>query len=241
MLQVCLNGARRPFEGVPVTAARLAAQAAAAVAASAHGIHVHPRADGGAETLDGDLHRLVLAAIREAAPGVPVGVSTHEAIEPEPVARLAAVRRWPGPADGGPDHASVNWHEDGAVEVAQALHENGIGIEAGLFTPLAAAALAESRWPQRVLRVLVEAIPGTTPGAEGLWAAERIIAALGPVPCPLLVHGEEQWTWPVLRWAQRQGHDTRIGLEDTLLDEHGLRVTDNASLVTQALAGGATT
>ena len=53
MLQVCLNGARRPFEGVPVTPAQLAEQAAAAVAAGAESVHVHPRADGGAETLDG--------------------------------------------------------------------------------------------------------------------------------------------------------------------------------------------
>lgn len=236
MLQVCLNGARRPFEGVPVTPAQLAEQAAAAVAAGAESVHVHPRADGGAETLDGALHRLVLAAIREAVPGVPVGVSTHEGIELDPAARTTAVRRWVGPGDGGPDVASVNWHEDGALGVAAALHAGGIGIEAGLFTPRAAAVLAAGPWPPGVVRVLVETIPGTTPGAEGPWAADRILSALGPVPVPVLVHGEERWTWPVLRWARRRGHDTRIGLEDTLLDERGLRTSDNAVLVRQALA-----
>lgn len=32
-----------------------------------------------------------------------------------------------------PDFASVNWHEDGADEVAAALLEIGVGVEAGLW------------------------------------------------------------------------------------------------------------
>ena len=38
----------------------------------------------------------------------------------------------------------------------------------------------------------------------------------------------------MLRWAQAHGYDSRIGLEDTLIDEHGLRVFHNASLVEAA-------
>jgi uncharacterized protein (DUF849 family) len=53
----------------------------------------------------------------------------------------------------------------------------------------------------------------------------------------LLVHGEDQWAWPVLRWAQQQGYDTRIGLEDTLFDEAGLRARGNAALVREAITG----
>jgi uncharacterized protein (DUF849 family) len=55
------------------------------------------------------------------------------------------------------------------------------------------------------------------------------------VATPVLVHGEGAWTWPVLRWAQRRGYDARIGLEDTLVDEHGRRAGDNAALVRAAL------
>jgi len=111
-----------------------------------------------------------------------------------------------------------------------------IGVEAGLRTPSAAAAFVATWWPRRVVSVLVEAMPGHSPGAEGPWSAERILAALGPQPGPALVHGEDRWTWPVLRWAQRHGHDTRIGLEDTLHDELGRRVETNAELVREALS-----
>ncbi|MEP6632078.1 MAG: 3-keto-5-aminohexanoate cleavage protein [Lapillicoccus sp.] len=237
VLKVCVNGARRRHDRVPTTPVEVAASAAGAVAAGAEAVHVHPRDDDGVQTLDADLVSRTVAAVRAAVPGVPVGVSTHAGIVPDPVRRLALVAAWPAPHDGGPDFASVNWHETGATELARALRTRLIGVEAGLWTPSAAAAFVGTRWPWQVLRVLVEAIPGHSPGAEGPWSAGRILAALGQQPAPVLVHGEEHWTWPVLRWAQRQGYDTRIGLEDTLHDEQGRRVEANADLVRPALEG----
>ncbi len=237
MLKVCLNGNRPSHERVPVTPVQVAEAALAAVDAGASAIHVHPRGDLGRESLDAQLILVSLAAIRELVPGVPVGVSTHAGICPDPAERLALVRRWPGPDDGGPDFVSVNWHESGAVELAGTLRARGIGVEAGLFTPTAASEFIATRWAWQVERVLVETIPGHTPGSSGVWAVERILTALGRQPAPVLVHGQERWTWPVLRWAQEHGYDTRIGLEDTLLDEVGLRVRTNAELVTAAFAG----
>lgn len=237
MLKVCLNGSRPRWERVPVTVTEIASEARASVAAGADAIHVHPRAAGGAETLDVDLVLATLAAIREATPGTPVGVSTHDGIVPpsgDPADRLAAIRRWVGPDEGGPDFASVNWHEEGAADVAGTLLARGIGVEAGIFTPTSASRFIGTHWPAQVLRVLVEAIPQVTPGADGVWAAERVITALGRQHAPVLVHGEDRWAWPVLRWAQLHGHDTRIGLEDTLVDEGGLRVFHNAGLVAAA-------
>ena len=81
----------------------------------------------------------------------------------------------------------------------------------------------------------VEVIPGRTPGSDGHWAAERILAALGMSPVPVLVHGEQQWAWPVLRWAQAAGYDVRIGLEDTRFHLDGREARDNADLVEAAL------
>ncbi len=236
MLKVCLNGARPVRDRVPVTPAQLGEAARACVEAGASAVHAHPRGDLGRESLDGDLVRVTVAAIRAAAPHVPVGVSTHAGICPDPRERLALVRAWPSPEDGGPDFASVNWHEPGAVDVARALRSRGIGVEAGIWTPTAAARLIGTQWPWQVERVLVEAIPGLTPGSDGVWAVERILTALGRQPAPVLVHGEERWAWPVLRWAQQHGYATRIGLEDTLVDEEGLRVRSNAELVRAALA-----
>lgn len=236
MLTACLNGARPARERVPVTPAQLAVAARDAVRAGAGAIHVHPRGDLGRESLDADLVAGTAHAIRDLVPGVPVGVSTHAGICTDPKVRLSEVRRWYGPENGGPDAASVNWHEEGAVELARVLRTRGIGVEAGIFTPAAASAFIASRWPWQVQRVLVEAIPGHSPGSYGQWAVERILAALGPVPAPVLVHGEDRWAWPVLRWAQAHGHDMRIGLEDTLHDESGRRVESNAELVRAALA-----
>lgn len=236
MLKACLNGDRPARERVPVTPAALAIAAREAVEEGAEAIHVHPRGDLGRESLDVDLVAATLAAIRAAVPGVRVGVSTHAAICPDPEQRLALVREWTGPREGGPDFASVNWHEEGAVEVARVLRARGIGVEAGLFTPAAASTFVATRWPWQVERVLVEAVPGISPGGYGEWAVERILAALGSVPPPVLVHGEDRWAWPVLRWAQRRGYDTRIGLEDSLVDEAGRRVESSAELVRAALA-----
>ncbi len=236
MLKACLNGSRGRHERVPVTPGQLALAAAAAVEAGADAVHVHPRADLSRETLDWALVSLTLEAVREAIPGFRVGVSTHAGIVPDPVERLALVRRWPHPADGGPDFASVNWHEEGAGELALALRAQGIGVEAGIWTPRAAGSFVATSWPWQVERVLVEAIPGRTPGGYGTWAAERILAALGPQPAAVLVHGEQEWAWPVLRLAQTLGHDTRIGLEDTLYDQVGRRVETSAELVRLALA-----
>jgi uncharacterized protein (DUF849 family) len=180
---------------------------------------------------------LTVEAVRRAVPGVPVGVTTREGLVRDGVERLAAVSRWPRPDDGGPDFASVNWHEGMSVDLATVLRTRHIGIEAGLWTPSAAADFVGRRWPWQVMRVLIEAVPGHTPGGYGTWAVERILSALGSQPAPLLVHGEDQWAWPVLRWAQQQGYDTRIGLEDTLFDEAGLRARGNAALVREAITG----
>ena len=237
MLKVCLNGSRPRYERVPITVTEIATEARASVDAGADAIHVHPRAAGGAETLDVDLVLATIAAIREATPGTPVGVSTHDGIvrhSTDPADRLAAIRRWVGPDQGGPDFASVNWHEVGAADVAGTLLARGIGVEAGIVTPTSASLFIGTHWPDQVLRVLVEAIPHVTPGADGVWAVERVLTALGRQRAPVLVHGEDRWTWPVLRWAQAHGYDSRIGLEDTLIDEHGLRVFHNASLVEAA-------
>ena len=111
MLQVCLNGSRRPHEKVPVTLTQIAEAAVEAVAAGAESVHVHPRTDLGRETLDGELVALTVEAVRRAVAGVQVGVTTREGLVRDGVERLAVVSRWPRPDDGGPDFASVNWHE----------------------------------------------------------------------------------------------------------------------------------
>jgi uncharacterized protein (DUF849 family) len=233
VLKACLNGGVRRDEhpAVPITAAELAADAIRCVAAGAGAVHVHPRGDNGRETLDPAAVASALTALRQARPGLPVGVSTGEWIEPDPAARVAAVRAW----TVLPDFASVNAHEEGAELVAAALHQRGIGVEAGLWTLEALAAYR--RWRVPVRRILVECLHPDP--AEALADADRLLAALSPGGPEVLLHAEGPAVWAVLRDAVRRGVHSRIGLEDVRTLPDGSVATGNVELVATAVALGA--
>lgn len=236
MIVACLNGSRRPgaHPRLPLTPADLADAALSAAAAGAAMVHVHPRDEHGEETLDPHHIAAAVVAIRERAPAIRVSVSTRDGIAGTSREKLALISTWSTPELGGPDCATVNWHEDGATEVARTLLTKGIGVEAGIMTPQAASLFVGTHWPWQVERILVEVIPGLTRGSDGRWAAERVLAALGMLPAQVLVHGELGWTWSVLRWAQAAGYSVRIGLEDTLVLPDGREAPDNAELVEAA-------
>jgi uncharacterized protein (DUF849 family) len=231
MVQVCLNGPRGAADGaaVPLTPGSMAQAAAEAVAAGATDIHVHPKTPCGRDSLSPRVVAATLEAIR-ARVSVPVGVTTGAWAEPDPAARLARVRGW----TVLPDHASVNWHEPGAEEIAAALIDLGVGVEAGIWSGTdATARFAVSPLGPKVLRVLAEVTD--TQAAE--TSARTLLAELGRVHGrPVLLHGEDAGAWPVLRLAGRLGLATRVGLEDTLALPDGRRAVSNAQLVTEGLA-----
>ncbi|MFF3979931.1 3-keto-5-aminohexanoate cleavage protein [Streptomyces sp. NPDC001828] len=234
MIQVCLNGARGAGDGaaVPMSPAALAESAAAAVAAGAAEVHVHPKTPCGSDSLSPRVVGPAVEAIR-AVVDVPVGVTTGAWAEPDPARRVERVRSW----TVLPDYASVNWHEDGAEEVAAALLDRGMGIEAGIRSGTDGARLfLNSPYASRVLRVLAEVVD---PSAETAGpTAHALLAELGGAHGrPVLLHGQEACTWPVLRLARSLGLDTRIGLEDVLVLPDGERAASNAQLVRAALAG----
>ena len=232
MVQVCLNGARSRSEcaHLPVTPQELAEAAAQAVVAGAVDIHLHPKDRDGRDSLEAEHVDAAVAAVRAAVPGIPVGVTTGAWAAADPRQRAAHVQSW----TVLPDHASVNWHEEGAAQVADALLARGIGIEAGIYS--GADGLARfSAWPRagRALRVLAEVTdvhPRTAPRtAEALL--EKLAAA---TTLPILLHGEDGAAWHVLRLAAARGLATRIGLEDTLFLPDGSAAADNAVLVRAA-------
>ena len=202
--------------------------AVSVVGAGAAAVHIHPRDGSGVETLADEAVSAAVGAIRARCPGLPVGVSTGAWIEPSLPARLAAIRSW----TVRPDFASVNAHETGATEVALALAERGIGVEAGVWWP--ASVPSYLGWPVPCLRILVECMDSAAPAA--LENARAVLAALPPGGPTVLLHGEGSAAWPVLREALRLGLDTRIGLEDTLLLPDGAVAPDNAALVAAAVA-----
>ncbi|WP_171166156.1 3-keto-5-aminohexanoate cleavage protein [Streptomyces sp. I05A-00742] len=235
MLQACLNGARDrtefralPITAFPVTAEELAAEARRAVEAGAEDIHLHPKDGEGHDSLAPELVAEAVTAVRAAVPKeVRIGVTTGAWTVPDPRRRADLIRSWPVL----PDHASVNWHEEGAETVAGVLLDLGVGVEAGIYSGTGAArAFLASPLAARVLRVLAE-VTDTDPGTAEATAADLMKELGEGVTVPVLLHGEEGGAWPVLRAAARQGLDCRIGLEDVLVLPDGSPAGGNAALV----------
>jgi uncharacterized protein (DUF849 family) len=221
----CLNGGRTRAEhfAVPQTSAELAADAIAVRQAGAFAVHVHPRDDSGAETMGVRACDAAVAAIRAAVPGLPVGLSTSEAIDPDPFARAAAVRAW----RQRPDFVSVNLFELGWSGIVRAALHAGIAVEAGLATPADAEEFARSPFAHRVLRALVE--------VEGGVEDARAVAQLIPNGVSQLWHGYDDKTWEVISAGVAAGHDVRVGLEDALVLPDGRLAANNAELVATAV------
>ncbi|MEV7079296.1 3-keto-5-aminohexanoate cleavage protein [Streptomyces sp. NPDC093516] len=232
MVQVCLNGPRTAADSaaVPLTPEAMAASAASAVAAGATDVHVHPKTPCGRDTLSPRVLAETLTLMRSRVPA-PVGVTTGAWAEPDPAARLDRIRGW----TVLPDHASVNWHEPGAEEVAAALLDLGVGVEAGIWSGTdGARRFASSPLAPRVLRVLAE-VTDTDP-STAVASARGLLSELGSAHGrPVLLHGEDGGAWPVLRLAGRLGLATRVGLEDVLLLPDGRRAGSNAELVAAGL------
>lgn len=228
MLQACLNGGRSRAEhsAVPVTPAELAADARACVAAGAQALHVHPRDERGEETLDAARVGAALSAMREAAPGIELSVTTGLWIEGDATRRLARVEAW----TTQPDVASVNFKEPGAVELCRLLLDRGIGVEAGVATAADTRRLIASGLAPRCRRVLVE-VDGLAPASLGTVRWIDTLLDQARVTIPRLDHGYDAATWSVVETALRSGRHARIGLEDTLVMAGGETASDNASLV----------
>ena len=229
-VKACINGARTPdqYPGLPVTPAQLAGEAVAAHAAGARAVHMHPKnADGVDSLLAGEVDAAV-AAVREALPGLPVGVTTGFWALPDPQQRLRAVEGW----SVLPDFASLNWHEPGSPELARLLLSRGLGVEVGIFHAEAAQSWAASDMAQHCMRVMIELGPDADVAvADDLLA---MVNAAGS-PAPVLLHGLDESCWPLLEHAGVRGVQTRIGLEDTLALPDGTIAAGNADLVSAAV------
>jgi uncharacterized protein (DUF849 family) len=228
-VKACINGARTPEQhpGIPVTPEQLGAAALAAHRAGAKSVHLHPKTRYGIDSLEPDIVAAAVSAVRHAAPGLPLGVTTGFWALPDAHARLATVKSW----HLLPDFASVNWHEPGAEELAELLLARGVGVEAGIWHAEAAAAWAASDFAQHCMRVMIELqADGDVATADKLLDQVQAVGS----PAPVLLHGLDDSCWPLLEHAGKRGVQTRIGLEDTLLLPDGSAAPDNPTLVSAA-------
>ena len=228
-VMACLNGGRTRDENaaVPVSPAELAADAVAVRRAGAFAVHVHARDARGRQTLAAAACDAVVDAIHNAAPGLPVGLTTSSAIDPDPFARAAAVRAWRHP----PDFVAVTLSELGGAGVIRAALHAGIPVEVGLAAPDDADELASSPFAHQVVRALVE--------VHGSADQARAISRRIPEAVPQLWHGYGAATWEVLAAAVIEGHAVRVGFEDVLELPDGSVAQSNAALVAAAVGLGA--
>jgi uncharacterized protein (DUF849 family) len=210
-MKAAINGGRARAEhlAIPITPEDQAKDAAAVIAAGAGAIHVHIRGSDGRESLDPDDVATALEKIRGACRGTLVGVSTGAWIVADTRRRLSLIRGW----SVLPDFASVNVHEEGAIEVIRVLLDRGVGVEAGVWNAGAATVLRRSGLAHECLRVLIEP---AEEGGDAIANLAAIEAVLGPAPPSRLLHGVGASAWELVALAAERGYDTRTGLEDTL-------------------------
>lgn len=229
-VKACINGARSPDQhpGLPITPRQLADEAVAAHRAGAKAVHMHPKTADGVDSLLPEVVDAAVSAIRHAAPGLPLGVTTGYWALPDADARLRAVDAW----RVLPDFASVNWHEPGSDELARLLLSKGLGVEVGIFHAEAAESWAASELAQHCMRVMIE-LGGDGDIATADDLLSQVLAAGSPAP--VLLHGLDESCWPLLEHAGVRGVQTRIGMEDTLRLPDGSTAPDNAALVSAAV------
>ncbi|MCA9862514.1 MAG: 3-keto-5-aminohexanoate cleavage protein [Thermomicrobiales bacterium] len=107
IIEAALNGGRIRAEhpGVPLTAGALAAAARRCADAGASVVHVHARGRGGSWTASPAAYQRVVRAIRTAAPGVLVSITS---LRPQAVAVERVRALLDAPPDALPDLISVN-------------------------------------------------------------------------------------------------------------------------------------
>lgn len=235
-LQSSLNGTRPDgvHPALPLTPWALAQDAREVYALGVRSVHVHPRCGANLETIEPNHVGDVVAAIRSAVPAMEISVPSCRWVQPCPSTRRETVAAWGHLGQGKPDVIAVNVHEDGWKELCEQACALGIGLELGVWTPGDAVALRQSGLPRGAVRVVAEVTVDDPYFA--IEEAARILRALGPLPVPVLLHGEESSAWSVLEYAAEMNLHTRIGLEDVLTNPDGQVTAGNAELVRHALA-----
>ncbi len=233
-LKACINGSRAvgAHPALPTTAQMIAQDAQASIMAGANAVHFHVRNEQGIESLAAEDVARCLNACRELLPTAQFGISTGDWIVPNVDERIQAIQSW----TVLPDFVSVNFHEDGAEQIARSLHDRGVGIELGLTFPFSTEIALTEGWGERCLRVLLEPMEDDTAAALVTVAEiERLLDA-AKVSAPRLLHGREDTAWPLLTESAKWGYQCRIGLEDTLLLPTGETAQNNAQIIGAARA-----
>lgn len=228
-LQAALNG-ERVHPAAPRSPEAIAREAAAAVAAGAQSLHLHPWSSDGRQTLAARPCARTIQLVRTACPGVPLSLSTSSDIEPDPRKKLRLIGTW----TVLPDLVTANQGEEGILDVCALLLGRGVGIEAGLLSLEDARTFVASGLGPHCVRAMVEPLdPEPSDAVAHAEAIEGCLAEAG-ITLEQVHHGDGIASWAVNRRAITRGHGIRTGLEDTPLLPDGRVAAGNGELVAAA-------
>lgn len=233
MIQVALNGARSKSDNpyVPTHSLEILGEAIKSINAGANEIHFHVRDQIGLETLDPNCVAEQIVNLKKSLPGIRVGISTGEWIEPNIYKRKSNIARW----KIYPDFVSLNISENKFEEVAHLLIEKDIPIEAGLSNSNDAAMLINTGLFKYCFRFLIE--PQETNLKDALTNIEAIEKLIQPIVSKqdILLHGYDNTVWNIISVAFHKNYNTRIGFEDTIFIEPNIQARSNAELIEKAI------
>jgi 3-keto-5-aminohexanoate cleavage enzyme len=229
---------------VPLTPAEIAAEAAASAAAGASVIHVHVRDADGAPTMDLGRYRETAAAVREAAPGLILNLTTAGGWEMAEADRLAVVGLRPDMCSF--DAGTLNFGDGVFLNpppflraLAEACLEHGVKPELECFDVShveACLRLAEAGllrpplWFQFVMGI---------PGGIGATPGNLLhLARLIPEGASWSAIGVGRAQLQMTSLAIAAGGHVRVGMEDNVMLERGVLAESNAQFVERAVATG---
>lgn len=228
-LQVALNGDSL-HPATPRTPAQIATAARAAVAAGAESLHIHPFDEEGHETLQSADCARAIRAVRATCPGIPISLSTSDAIEGDCQRRFDFISGW----SEMPDLVTANQGQEGIIELCELLVARGIGIEAGLLSAQDARLFVASGLSTKCKRVMVEPLDAKPDDAvRHAEMIESIVTDAG-ITLEQVHHGYGIACWDVNRRAVARGHGIRTGLEDVTVLPDGQHAEGNTDLVAAA-------
>lgn len=231
LLKAAINGGRSKSEhpAVPLTNEEIARDCLAVIAAGADVVHAHVRTADGAQTIRPDLVGDMVRAVKAADPSIVVGTTTGLWTVESHAQRMEYVAAWP--EDALPDFASVAFSEEGAAEVADLVLERGMILESAVWKMEDVPSLLAAPSLHRNVRILIE--PEVEDPDAAVAECREIAKVLreAGVTAPILYHGMEATTWPVVFAAIADGCETRIGFEDGIDLPDGSSPADNAELV----------
>ena len=236
---VAPNGARRgktDHARIPLTAAELAAEAEAVADAGAHALHLHVRDADGKHSLDANIYRQALDAIRSrVGERLVVQVTTESVGIYAPEQQMAVIRELVPPCASVAIRELIREpaHEQAAAEFFAWAQQAGVGLQFIVY---------DSAEVERLVRLQASGVVSIDK-PHALFVLGRKDGMSSPRDLlPFVNAWPADWPWTACAFGRTEplclaaavalGGHVRVGFENNLLGPDGTPARDNAAAVT---------